>query len=118
MILTQKTAPPRSGKYLEMLGSYNPQLKQVSLNKERILYWLERGAQCSATVHNLLVKGGVISGPKRKIKMPAAVVAEKPVEVAVAAIKKSAEISASDVQEATPIETAPLVEAKTEEAAV
>ncbi len=69
VILAPKGTPPRGGKFLEILGHYNPKLKTLALNKERILYWLSQGAQASATVHNLLVKDGVIKGPKRKIKI-------------------------------------------------
>jgi len=54
------------GKYIEMLGSYNPRHKAISLGKERILYWLEHGAQTSPTVHNLLVDHKIIKKPKRK----------------------------------------------------
>ncbi|MFY7843210.1 MAG: 30S ribosomal protein S16 [Rhabdochlamydiaceae bacterium] len=38
---------PRDGKYLEMLGWYNPVADKdnLSVNAERILYWLGLGAQ-------------------------------------------------------------------------
>ncbi len=71
VVLIEKTAPPKSGKFLEMLGSYNPRLNQISLNKERIKHWLGQGAQASETVHNLLVNEGVIKGPKIKKKFKA-----------------------------------------------
>lgn len=54
------------GKYIEMLGAYNPRNKAISLKKERILYWLEHGAQTSPTLHNLLVDHKIIKKPKRK----------------------------------------------------
>ncbi|MBN1263275.1 MAG: 30S ribosomal protein S16 [Candidatus Pacebacteria bacterium] len=45
----------RSGKYLEVLGFYNPSLHppQVKLDQKSYLNWLEKGAQPSATVANL-----------------------------------------------------------------
>jgi small subunit ribosomal protein S16 len=54
---------------LEILGNYNPQVKPKVLNikKERVLYWLSKGAQTSDTVHNILVKEGVIDKPKRRV---------------------------------------------------
>jgi small subunit ribosomal protein S16 len=70
IVLTEKTAPPR-GKFLEVLGHYNPRLKEVGLKKERILYWLSQGAQASDTVHNLLVTQDIIKGPKIKKKIKA-----------------------------------------------
>ncbi len=69
VVLIEKTAPPKSGKFLELLGSYNPRLKQISLKKERIEYWLSQGVQTSDTVHNLLVSQGVIDKPKIKKKL-------------------------------------------------
>ena len=37
----------------------------VSLEKERIQYWISKGAQTSDTVHNILVDQGVIKSEKR-----------------------------------------------------
>lgn len=69
IVLTEKSAPPRSGKFLEVLGFYNPRLKEIGLKNERILYWLSKGAKASDTVHNLLVSQEVIKGPKIKKKI-------------------------------------------------
>ena len=69
IVLVEKTAPPKSGKFLEILGNYNPRLKEVNSKKERIKYWLSQGVQTSATVHNLLVNQGIIKGPKIKKKI-------------------------------------------------
>jgi small subunit ribosomal protein S16 len=46
----------RDGKFLEVIGTYNPQAapKQFTLNSDRIAYWIEKGAEVSETVHNLL----------------------------------------------------------------
>ncbi|NQV00843.1 MAG: 30S ribosomal protein S16 [Parcubacteria group bacterium] len=69
VILTEKTSPPKSGKFLEVLGNYNPHQKEINLKEERIKHWLSKGAQASDTVHNLLVKQGVVKGPKIKKKI-------------------------------------------------
>lgn len=62
---------------MEILGSYNPHSKQAVLEADRIKYWIEKGAFVSDTMHNLLVKHGVISEKKRIVKLPKkAVVAE------------------------------------------
>ena len=54
---------PRDGRVLEELGHYDPTKKdpaaQVTLNVERIKYWLSVGAVPSDTVGNLLKKSGV-----------------------------------------------------------
>ena len=57
------------GKFIEKLGYYNPLKKEKSINKERVLHWISNGAQCSDTVHNLLVSLEIIKGSKRKIKI-------------------------------------------------
>ena len=63
IVVTQKTAAAKR-KYLELLGNINRKTKAVSLNKERILYWISKGAKLSDTIHNLLVSQGVISSAK------------------------------------------------------
>ena len=54
---------PRDGRVIEELGWYDPNNKdadkQLSLQRERIEYWLSVGAQPSDTVRDLLVKNGV-----------------------------------------------------------
>ena len=55
---------PRDGKYLERLGTYNPMRpkddpERVSLNVERIKYWLSVGARPTDKVNNFLAKEGL-----------------------------------------------------------
>jgi small subunit ribosomal protein S16 len=69
VILVEKTASPKTGKFLEILGNYNPRLKELNLKKDRIKHWLAQGVKTSDTVHNLLVKDGIIKGPKIKKKL-------------------------------------------------
>lgn len=55
--------------YLEALGHYDPhqQPSFFDVNKERLQYWLEVGAQMSDTVHNLCVTHKLIDGDKRDV---------------------------------------------------
>lgn len=73
LILQEKSQSPHS-KSKEILGTYNPHIEkreeQISLNKERIKYWLSVGAQPSNTVHNMLVEFGVITGKKKRSVQP------------------------------------------------
>lgn len=64
VIVTPKRAGGPKGKPIEYLGWYNPFSKKFSLNKERILYWLSQGAETSASLHNLLIRAGLIIGEK------------------------------------------------------
>jgi small subunit ribosomal protein S16 len=59
-----------AGPPVEYLGSYNPRSKEASFNKERILFWISKGAEPTVTVHNLLIKNQVISGKKKAVKIP------------------------------------------------
>lgn len=54
------------GDALEIVGTYNPvsKTKDVGLNRERILYWISKGAHVSPTVHNLLISNNITTGSK------------------------------------------------------
>jgi len=53
---------PRDGRYLEDLGRYEPLNDSVAINlkHERVMYWLENGAQPSDTVRSLLSDQGIM----------------------------------------------------------
>ena len=53
-----------SGKFIEILGHYNPHTKEKVFKKERIEYWISRGAKPSSTVYNFLIDAGIIKGEK------------------------------------------------------
>jgi len=53
-----------TGQEVENLGWYDPKSKEHKFNKERILHWLQNGAQKTDSVHNLLIKDGIIEGSK------------------------------------------------------
>lgn len=63
-IVAQDQQRPSKGSYLELLGTWSPVQKQRSLNKERIAYWLSKGAKPTDTVWNLCVTEGVVQGKK------------------------------------------------------
>ena len=61
-IVATSSTVKRDGKFLEIVGLYHPLVKegsQVRLEKEKIETWLQKGAQPSDTVRNLLSKAGV-----------------------------------------------------------
>jgi small subunit ribosomal protein S16 len=51
---------PRDGRFLELLGTYDPMVEPaaVTLKQDRIDYWLGEGAQPSTTVASILKKQG------------------------------------------------------------
>ena len=60
-IVVADSRAPRDGKFIERVGSYNPNTNPatVDLNFERALYWLQVGAQPTDTTRNILSREGV-----------------------------------------------------------
>jgi small subunit ribosomal protein S16 len=57
-IVAADSRAPRDGRFLEVLGYYNPvsEPKDLKLNIERVDYWVSAGAQMSQTAENLRKK--------------------------------------------------------------
>ncbi len=53
---------PRDGRFLEILGSYNPRTEPFTLeiNEERVYHWMNVGAQPSESVVQILKSAGVM----------------------------------------------------------
>ena len=69
IVVCKKTNPPKSGRFTDEVGSYNPITKEKKFNAERIKYWMKNGAQPSDTLYNLLVSEKIIEGKKRVIRI-------------------------------------------------
>jgi small subunit ribosomal protein S16 len=52
---------PRDGRFLELLGTYNPMVEPaaITLKEERIQYWLGEGAKPSTTVKSIFKQQGL-----------------------------------------------------------
>ncbi len=61
-IIVADSKSPRDGKFLEIVGQYQPRTGDQALNldTERVNYWLNVGAQPTDTVRSLLRKAGVL----------------------------------------------------------
>ena len=61
-IIVADSRAPRDGKYIERIGSYNPNTNPatITLDFDRALYWLQTGAQPTDTVRNILSNEGVL----------------------------------------------------------
>lgn len=59
-IVVADVEKPRDGKFIEMVGTYNPLLDpaEVSMKQDRIKYWIGQGAIPTDTVKSLLKKEG------------------------------------------------------------
>ena len=87
IVVGEHTMGPKSGKFLEKLGSFNPKTDEKTLDVERVKYWMSHGAQVSPRIHNILVDMGITKGKKinvlpqkvlAKVEAPAAEVATAP----------------------------------------
>lgn len=60
LVLTNATSP-RDGKYIELLGWYNPHAKEdqalLSIKTERVFYWIAQGAQLTEKASFLIKRG-------------------------------------------------------------
>jgi len=88
LVLTDSKNSTKSGRFKEILGSYDPRKSVDSLETERIKYWLSVGASPTDTVHNLLVRHKVITAKKINVsakskKAPVVKVEETVVENAI-----------------------------------
>ena len=61
---------PKSGKFVDQLGSYDPKAGVFQINAEKAKAWIAKGAQLSATVHNMLVSKKIIDKPKITVQAP------------------------------------------------
>lgn len=61
-IVIADSRAPRDGRYIERIGSYNPNTNPtaIDLNFDRALYWVMVGAQPTDTVRNILSDEGVL----------------------------------------------------------
>ena len=61
-IIIADSRAPRDGKFIERIGSYNPNTNPstVTLQFDRAMYWLQVGAQPTDTVRNILSSEGVL----------------------------------------------------------
>jgi small subunit ribosomal protein S16 len=100
VVLTESTNSPKSGNFLEILGSYDPRDKNITkIDGDRVKEWIEKGAQVSDTVNNILINQGIIEGKKINVlpkKQP--IVAEKTEEEE--SEEKSTEDNTDDTEEA------------------
>jgi len=65
IVVVDKRTGPKSNKHIDHLGSYNPKLNHIQLDKEKAADWLSKGVQASDTMFNLLVSQKVVEGKKR-----------------------------------------------------
>ena len=60
-IVAADSRMPRDGRFLEILGTYDPMLEEngCKIDTEKTVSWIKKGAKPSKTVGSLLKKAGV-----------------------------------------------------------
>jgi len=61
-IVAADSRAPRDGRFLEILGNYNPRTEPatVEVKEDRVRHWLSQGAQPTETVLRLLKQKGIL----------------------------------------------------------
>ncbi|MCS6894990.1 MAG: 30S ribosomal protein S16 [Bacteroidia bacterium] len=61
-LVASDSRSPRDGRFIEQLGYYNPNTDpaEIRFNHERVLFWLQNGAQPTETVRSLLSREGIL----------------------------------------------------------
>jgi len=63
VVVAEKSMPVK-GKFIDLLGVYNPRNKEYKIDKDKVKNWLEKGAQLSDTVAMFLRKEGMKLPPE------------------------------------------------------
>lgn len=101
VVVTDKRNGPRSGNAKEVIGWSNPREHTRSINKERALFWLGKGAKASGTIHNMLIRDGVIKDAKVHVSPNVKKDVEKKEGIPVAEAAKGADVEADEANHKT-----------------
>ena len=117
-VVVAEASAPRDGRYVERVGTYNPMVpkdheQRLTLNGERISFWMSKGAQPTERVHKMLASAGLMAPPAIRDQPKKSAPGKKRAErEAAAAEAAAAEAPAEDA----PAEDAPAAEAPAEDA--
>jgi small subunit ribosomal protein S16 len=107
IVLTDSKFGPKSGKAVEVLGSYDARKGKGTnhVDGEKVKFWISKGAQVSDTVHNYLVDEKILTGKKINVLPKNKIINAKKAKEAEAAAK------AAPAPAAAPVTPAPAAEA-------
>ena len=97
IVVIEKTKGPKSQKYVDIVGSYNPKMGTVQMNEDKVKKHLANGVQPSDTVYNMLVTKGLIEGRKKNVLPKKSPVID---EEKIAREKEEAEAKAAQIKQA------------------
>jgi len=110
VLIVDSRQGPKSGKFVDQVGSYDPKADRAALNGEKAREWIAKGVQVSGTVHNLLISQKIIEGKKINV-LPKKSAPVKEVTEEAPAAEPAPEAEAAAAPEETPAEEAPKEEA-------
>ena len=60
-VVVTDSESPRGGKFIEMVGTYNPSTNppKAELKSDRVLYWLGKGAIPTEIVRHIIKRAGI-----------------------------------------------------------
>ena len=115
IVVLEKERAAKAGNIVELLGTYNPRSKALTLNEEQVKHWISKGAQPTGSIHNLLINKGVIEGkkvnvlPKKTPQVKEAVAGAAAPAAEATPVPEEVPTEAEVVAEALPAEEAPVV---------
>jgi len=115
IVVTDKRTGPKSNKHIAILGSYNPKLNHVQVDKTAATEWLSKGVQPSDTVHNILVGQKVIEGKKINVLPRKSPIVDEEAQKKAAEEAEAAKAAAAAEAEAPAESDATATDASTEE---
>ncbi len=115
-IVVAEASAPRDGRYVERLGTYNPMVpkdheQRLTLNGERISFWMSKGAQPTERVHKMLASAGLMAAPVLRDQPKKSAPGKKRAEREAAATEAAAAAAEAAAAEAAAAEAAPAEDA-------
>jgi len=103
-IVVAEAAAPRDGRYVERVGHYNPMVPEehenrLSVNGERVKFWMDRGAQPTERVHKLLSLVDVLKAPEIRDQPKKSAIGKKRAEREAEAAEAKVEEAAAEQQQ-------------------
>ena len=117
-IVVAEASAPRDGRFVERVGTYNPMVpkdheQRLTLNGERVNFWMSKGAQPTERVQKMLASAGLMAAPVLRDQPKKSAPGKKRAEREAAAAEAAAD---AEAQAAQAVEDAPAEEAVAEEA--
>ncbi len=105
-IVVANSRSPRDGRFIEVVGTYNPQLasddpERIALQEERLKYWLGVGASPSDRVASFCAKSGLMEARPRRAQTKKSAPKAKAQERLKTAAEAAKAVAESPAEEAT-----------------